>query len=263
MFAKLFNWFARRKELRRKLILSDPFPEHWLETIARSARFYARLSDDEQRRLRDHILIFTAEKKFLGCDGLEITDDIKVTVAAAACVLLLGIPHLDIFPRLHEVIVYPHHLTDTTDAIGPDGRRYQIRSVRAGEAWRRGPVLLAWDSVKQSVAKPRDGYNVVFHEFAHVLDWQSGSADGVPPLETKEQYTRWDRVFFQEFDDFVDANRRGRSVFIDPYGANHPAEFFAVATEHFFEQSRQLERHRPRLFRLLADFYHQDPTNWH
>ncbi len=262
MFEKLFNWLGRRRARRREQILTEPFPESWLDILARNAAFYARLSDEAQRRLRDNIQILVAEKQFIGCAGLEITDEIKVTVAASAGVLLLGIPHLGIFPPLREVIIYPHHLTDTTDAIGPDGRRYEIRHVRAGEAWRRGPVLLAWDSVRQSVARPREGYNVIIHEFAHVLDWQSGVADGIPPLESKGQYDRWNRVFFQEFDDFVDANRRGRSIFIDPYGASSPAEFFAVATEHFFEQSRQLKRHRPRLFRLLADFYHQDPIQW-
>jgi Mlc titration factor MtfA (ptsG expression regulator) len=260
--ARLFKWLDRRRARRKQKILSEPFPESWLEVLARNATFHARLSEEAGRRLRENIQIFVAEKKFVGCADLEITDDIEVTVAANACVLLLGIPHLDVFPRLHEVIIYPNHLTDTTDAIGPDGRHYQIRQVRAGEAWRRGPVLLAWDSVERSVARPRDGYNVIFHEFAHVLDWQSGSADGIPPLESKEQYARWERVFFQEFDEFVEADRFGRSALIDPYGASHPAEFFAVATEHFFEQSRQLKRYRPRLHRLLADFYQQDPTQW-
>ncbi|MGD2110698.1 MAG: zinc-dependent peptidase [Phycisphaerae bacterium] len=262
MLARLVNWLDRRRARRRDRILAEPFPDAWLDVLARNATFYARLSESAQRQLRDNIQILVAEKQFVGCAGLKITDEIKVTVAANAGVLLLGLPHLDVYPRLREIIIYPKHLRDTTEAIGPDGRRYQIHHVRAGEAWRRGPVLLAWDSVKHSIARPHDGYNVILHEFAHVLDWQTGDADGVPPLESKEQYERWTRVFFDEFDDFVDADMRGRSIFIDPYGASHPAEFFAVATEHFFEQSRQLKRHRPRLFRLLADFYKQDPTQW-
>jgi Mlc titration factor MtfA (ptsG expression regulator) len=260
VFAGFIHWLAGRRKRRREQILSEPLPESWLAIVRRSALFYERLPEDQQRRLCEHTLIFVAEKQFLGCAGLTITDEIKVTIAAGACVLLLGVPHLDVFPRLREVIVHPHDLTDTVDAVGPDGRRYAIRETRSGEAWRRGPVLLAWDSVRHSVARPHDGYNVVLHEFAHVLDMQSGSADGMPPLESREQYKTWNSVFYKEFDAFVEASRRGRSTFLDPYGASHPAEFFAVATEHFFEQSRRLKQNHPRLFRLLADFYHQDPT---
>jgi Mlc titration factor MtfA (ptsG expression regulator) len=231
--------------------------------VHRKATFYRCLPADQQQRLREYIRVFVAEKAFLGCAGLEITDEIKVTVAANACVLLLGVPHLDVFPRLVEIIVYPHSLTDTVEAVGPDGRRYRIRESRAGEAWRRGPVLLAWNTVRRSVASPHDGYNVLFHEFAHVLDMQGGSADGMPPLESKAGYEAWETVFYREFDDFVEASRRGRSTFIDPYGADHPAEFFAVATEHFFEQARHLKKHHPELYGLLAGFYRQDPTQWH
>lgn len=262
MIGRILRWFTSRKDRRRRHIIGEPFPELWLRVVRLSVPFYEQLSSDRQRRLRQCIQVFVTEKQFLGCAGLKITDEIRVTIAAGASVLLLGVPHLDVFPRLREVIVYPHDFTETTEAIGPDGRPYEIRKTRAGEAWRRGPVVLAWNSVRRSVASPGDGYNVVYHEFAHVLDLQNGSADGMPPLESAAQAEAWTKTFYPAFEAFVRETRRGRSTFIDPYGAGHPAEFFAVATEHFFEQPDQLHRNQPSLFGLLADFYHVDPTQW-
>lgn len=262
MIGGVLHWLFGRKDRRRQRIIAELFPASWLSTVRRSVHFYEQLSSDRQRRLRQTVQIFLAEKQFLGCAGLDVTDEIKVTIAAGACALLLGVPHLDVFPRLREVIVYPHDFTETTEAIGPDGRPYEIRKTRAGEAWRRGPVVLAWNSVRRSVASPRDGYNVVYHEFAHVLDMQNGIADGMPPLESAAQVEAWTKTFYPAFKAFVQETRRGRSTFIDPYGAGHPAEFFAVATEHFFEQPAQLHRNQPALFRLLADFYRLDPTQW-
>lgn len=252
--------FFGRKARRRERILREPFPNDWEPIVRRTVRFYSQWADDLRRRLRECVQIFVAEKQFVGCAGVEITDEIKVTVAAGACLLLLGLPDLDVFPRLREVIVYPHDWTDSIEAIGPDGRPYQIHHTRVGEAWRRGPVVLAWDSVQRSVAAPCDGYNVVYHEFAHVIDLQGGMADGIPPLGSRDEAENWTDVFFREFDDFVHASRAGRLTFIDPYGASHPAEFFAVATEHFFEQSRQLKLNHPALYDLLAGFYQQDPA---
>ena len=260
MFKRILKFITNRKARRRERLLAAPFPEAWLGIVRRAAPVYMRLPTNRQELLRNTIRIFIAEKEFVGCGGLEITDEIKVTVAAGASLLLLGMPRLDVFPRLREVIIYPHDWTDTVEAVGPDGRRYQIHNPRAGEAWRRGPVVLAWDSVKRSVASPRDGYNVIYHEFAHVIDMQNGAADGIPPMESRALHDKWLRVFFAEFDAFVEDDRRGRSTFIDPYGASHPSEFFAVATEHFFEQPRQLRRHHAELYALLAEFYGQDPA---
>ncbi len=259
----MFKWLNRlfaRKARRRNQLLVQPFPEAWLQLIQRRTAFYRHLKADQQRLLRDMVRIFIAEKQFVGCNGIQITEPMQVIVAAEACRLLLGISHLDVFPRLKEIIVYPHDFTEKTDAIGPDGRSYPIHRTRAGEAWRRGPVILAWNSVMNSIASPHDGYNVIIHEFAHVIDMQDGGADGIPPLLTKTEYERWTKVFFEEFNSFVLADRRGTERFIDPYGASSPSEFFAVASEHFFEQPDLLQRIHPRLYELFRDFYHQDPA---
>lgn len=261
MLRRLAKWLFGGKARRRAAMLDGPFPANWLAALRLAAPFESRLSDEARSRLRDFVRIFIAEKQFVGC-GLDVTDEMKVAIAAGACVLLLGVPHLDVFPRLLEVIVYPHDWSDSIEAIGPDGRRYEIRNARAGEAWRRGPVVLAWNSVERSVASPCDGYNVVTHEFAHVIDMQSGAADGIPPLATRAEREEWTRVFFREFQAFVQADRRGGMTFIDPYGATHPAEFFAVASEHFFEQAGPLARRHPELYALLKSFYRQDPAAW-
>lgn len=252
----------RRRRLRREAILGQRFPDEWLRVIRRCGPFYRGLSRENQRILRECIQVFVAEKEFLGIGDLKITDEIKVTVAAPACLLLVGIPHLGIYPRLREVIVYPRDFGDIVEAVGPDGRPYRIPRMRSGEAWRRGPVVLAWDGVKRSIARPCDGYNVIFHEFAHVLDMQAGIVDGAPPLETRQQQAAWSRVFNAEYKAFIEASRRGRQTFLNPYGASNPAEFFAVATEHFFEQPRELKTTHPRLYAQLEIFYRQAPARW-
>lgn len=259
------SWFDRlfrRQRLRRKALVGRPFPADRLRVLRRAVSFYRSMPADHQRVLREAVQIFIAEKAFLGIGDLDVTDEIKVTVAGQACVLIVGLPHLDVYPRLREVIVYPRGFGQVVEAVAPDGRRIKIPQMRAGEAWRRGPVVLAWDSVQHAIARPRDGYNVVFHEFAHVLDMQAGLADGVPPLASKAEHAAWSRVFNAEFTAFVEANRRGSRTFLNPYGASEPAEFFAVVTEHFFEQPRELAAHHPALYEQLRTFYAQDPAKW-
>ncbi len=257
-----FDRLFRRRRLRHQAIVGRPFPDDWLRFTQRSLPFYRRLPAEHRRALREGIQIFIAEKEFLGIGHLEITDQIKVTIAASACLLVVGIPELGVFPRLGEVIVHPHDFGDVVEAVGPDGRRYRIHQTRAGEAWRRGPVVLAWDSVRRSVARPCDGYNVLFHEFAHVLDMQAGIADGSPPLGSKQRQATWSRVFEAEYQAFREEGRRGRLTFLDPYGASNPAEFFAVVTEHFFEQPQELKARHRQLYDQLKGFYCQDPAKW-
>lgn len=259
----LFDWLSRRKQRRRTEIAAAPFPREWERILSGNVDAYNRLPVDQPPRLQKLVQVFVAEKMFIGSGGVQIDDEIKVTVAGQACILLLGLPELDVFPHVREIIVYPHDFGEIVDAVAPDGRRYRIPAELAGQAWHRGPVLLAWDSVEHSVVSPRDGYNVVYHEFAHALDMQTGGrADGVPPLATKEQFAAWSRVFDAEYAAFREADRRGEPTFIDPYGASNPAEFFAVVTEHFFEQPRRMRTKHPELYEQLRLFYRQDPVRW-
>jgi MtfA peptidase len=260
----LFDWLFRRKQRRRERILSQPFPDAWLDILRVNVRQYERLSDEHQQLLRELAQLFLAEKEFIGSGGQKLTDEIKVTIAGQACLLLLGLPHLGIYPRLREIIVYPRNFGEVVEAVGPDGRPYRIPHRHAGEAWRGGPVVLAWDEVQHSVCSPCEGYNVVFHEFAHVLDMMTGGgADGVPPMLSNDQYAAWSRVFDAAYQSHLQAARTGEPTFLDPYGANSPSEFFAVLTEHFFEQPRQLKARHPQLYDQLRGFYRQDPARWH
>ena len=169
----MFGFLKRR---RREKIRSRPFPRDWLNILRRNVPYYSRLSDDEQRQLQDHIKVFLSEKRFAGCGGLDITDEIRVTVAAHACILLLN-RQGDYYPRMKSIFVYPHECFSERRVGQPDGVGVAGEFARLGESWYRGPVVLSWDSLTSGVADRRDGFNVVLHEFAHQLESESGAVE--------------------------------------------------------------------------------------
>ena len=197
------------------------------------------------------------EKDWEGCGGLEMTDEIRVTIAAQACLLILNIEH-EYYRRVTSILVYPAAYK-TMPSRGRDG---VIREGQAnlGEAWLRGPVVLSWDDARRGALDPKDGHNLVFHEFAHKLDMLDGAADGTPPLADQETLRQWVQTMTREFAALRDAAERGRKTVLDTYGATNPAEFFAVATECFFEKARQLRQRHPSVYELLKDYYQQDPA---
>ncbi|HUN82315.1 MAG TPA: M90 family metallopeptidase [Phycisphaerae bacterium] len=205
---------------------------------------------------------FIKEKEFWGSRELPVTDEMRVIVAAQACVLVLNLDRLGLYPQTREVVIYPRQFGQNLEAVGPDGAVYAVDLSRTGEVSRRGPVLLDWQSVLQSAANPGDGHNVVFHEFAHALDYLSGEANGAPPLERPEDYAEWSKVLTEEHRALMAAASMGRRILLDPYGAQNPAEFFAVATEHFFEQGRRMQRAHPALYAQLRKFYGLNPAEW-
>jgi hypothetical protein len=255
----MFNWFKNR---RRQRLLAERFPGDWLDILSRNVPFYAWLPATKQDQLRDDLRIFIAERQWVGCSGLEITDEMRVTIAAQACLLVLCIRPTYHYDRIKSLLVYPgpyRHPQRRWNSAGPtlfDGQ------VLLGEAWHRSPIVLAWQSVQEGVSDPHDGDNVVFHEFAHHLDGLDGSVDGTPPLESREQYRAWDAVTFAEFNRLVRASRDGKPSFLRYYGATNQAEFFAVATENFFERGPAMRRELPELYGVLRDFYRQDTANW-
>lgn len=241
---------------------ANSLPDDWQRTVARSVPHYRFLSPDERQRAYDLIERFIAEKEFWGNRDLAVTPHMKLVVAAQACLLILNIPRLGLFPETKEVILYPDDFGQSLDAIGPDGRTYHIDQSRIGEASRRGPVLLAWEHVKQSAFDRLDGRNVVFHEFAHALDYLNGEADGAPPLAEAGDFAEWSRIMSSELRALRAAASMGRRTLLDPYGAESPAEFFAVATEHFFEDGRRMKRNHPALYAQLRAFYKQETADW-
>jgi Mlc titration factor MtfA (ptsG expression regulator) len=246
------------KNWRRRRLDKLPFPAAWLTILRKRVPYYRLLSPDEQAELRKLIRVFLSEKKFEGCGGLAITDEIRVTIAAQACILLLNREH-DYYGGLHSILVYPNSYVAPAKFVDDLGVVHEGDEGRLGEAWLRGAIILSWDEVRRDAHDFQDGRNVTFHEFAHQLDQQDGSFDGAPLLEKPSHYRSWARVLMKEYQALGRAAERGQETLIDQYGATEPAEFFAVVTEAFFEMPEALKEEHPELYEELKKFYHQDP----
>lgn len=246
---------------RRKRLKHRPFPPLWSAILDNHLPIYPRLSPDERRRLQGHIQVFLAEKQFIGCGGLQVTEEMKLTIAAVSCLLLLN-ERGEYFPKLRSILIYPNaYVVNETAAIG----NYVVeerRVTRLGESWTQDQVILAWEQVKQDTSNWSDGHNVVLHEFAHQLDQEDGKAEGVPILHRQSDYPIWARVMTIEYQQLCHNVQQGIKTVMDSYGAIHPAEFFAVATETFFEKPQQLLSQHPALYEALQRYYLLDPVRW-
>jgi Mlc titration factor MtfA (ptsG expression regulator) len=254
--------FSLLKERHRHRLKSRPFPKNWLQIIRRNVAFFVRLSAADQSELLGHIQVFLAEKRFEGCGGLEITDEIRVTIAAQACLLLLH-RKTNYFPRLVTVLVYAstYMVEEHRHVEGPLWE--EGRMPRLGETGRQlGTMVLAWDAVKSGAADPSDGKNLVLHEFAHQLDFENYASDGVPALATRKQQLSWREVMRTEFASLRAAEETGIPILLDTYGATNPAEFFAVSTEAFFERPKMLRAYHPRLYGELQSYFQQNPIEF-
>jgi Mlc titration factor MtfA (ptsG expression regulator) len=256
----MFEWWTQH---RRRKLLEQPFPDAHRTVLERNVRHYRRLDPDAQRRLRELVQVFVAEKHWEGCGGLVLDDEVRVTIAAQACMLVLELPH-NLYADVESILVYPSTVLRPEAQAGVFIRpRTPVVSgpiALLGEAHRGGPVVLAWDRVLRDSQHPRAGHNLVYHEFAHKLDMLDGHADGTPPLATRAQRQRWHDACERAFLDLRARAERGEHTFMDEYGATDEAEFFAVATEHFFEAPRALRTGAPQLYEVLRDFYRQDPA---
>jgi MtfA peptidase len=252
----MFGWLSLR---RRARVRQQPFPAAWSAIIEKNVPYVAQLPAADRDELIGHVKVFLAEKNFEGCGGLEIDDEVRVTIAAQACVLLLH-RETDYYPQLMSILVYPSTYFAPPGQRTPDGMVSDDPQARLGESRTRDVVVLAWDSVLSGAADIHDGHNVVLHEFAHQLDQESGGGDGVPELPKRSMYVAWARVLGHDFNQLVDDVQHNHRNVIDQYGATNPAEFFAVATETFFEKPRQLRAKHPELYEELAMFYRQDPA---
>jgi Mlc titration factor MtfA (ptsG expression regulator) len=253
----MFGFFKRR---RRARLRSAPFPAAWREIIEKNVPYYVRLPEADRRELEGLVQVFIAEKHFEGCGGLELTDEIKITIAAQACLLLLH-RETDIYPRLITILVYPsaYVVPRRVEHIG-GGTFLEGEAALLGESWPTGVVVVSWDNVKARPSDMRHGQNLVLHEFAHQLDREDGAFDGAPLLEEPGQYAGWARVLSAEFERLRRHSRLGRPTVLDEYGASDPAEFFAVATESFFVKPHVLQKRHPKLYDELRSFYRQDPA---
>jgi len=297
----LFRFLRRR---RREELLTTTMPADWQAFIEGGVPDFDTFASAARARLTNFVRWFVAEKHWEGCGGLELTDEIRVTIAAGACLLVLELD-FDMLNRVKTVLVYPTEyiapkrsviLPGMLEAEEDEDDSEDHGSARLGEAWYRGPVILSWRDVAraaklhrrdlelarerqrdsaQLAAEPAQAgrqqrkrgsgrhsqrANVVAHEFAHQLDMLDRTVDGTPPLADKRQYATWTRVMTAEFQQLNDDFDRGRPTFLDPYATTNPAEFFAVATETFFEQPQALATEQSELYGVLRDFYRQDPA---
>ena len=257
-------WFWREPilgEWRRSRIRSRPFPAEWRQILRRRVPYFHSLPADLQLQLKKRIQVFLAEKPFIGCAGLSVTEEMRVTIAAQACLLVLN-RRGECFSGLRQILVYPDpFLVDKVHADG-SGVLQDRRQVLAGESWSIGQVVLSWEDVLEGAETADDGHNVVIHEFAHQLDQENGRANGAPPMAGHGRRARWSRVLGDEFDALRSSVAEGRPSLFGSYGASDPAEFFAVISEVFFEQPAEMAASHAALYRLLSEFYRVDPLSW-
>ena len=261
----LVAWLAGQPlltELRRARIRRRPFPAEWREILRRRVPYVRSLPADLQLQLKKHMQVFLAEKPFIGCAGLEVTDEMRITVAAQACLLLLNRRRSSYYPRLRQILLYPGAFLVNRVHTDSAGVLQDQRRALSGESWSQGQVILSWQDTVDGAAVIDDGQNVVIHEFAHQLDQENGEANGAPLLSGRRHYARWSKVMVTEFAKLQAQAEEQEPSLLNHYGATNPAEFFAVASEVFFEQPQQLAAEHPALFSELAGFYRLNPLSW-
>ncbi len=254
----LLFWLPKYRVRRA---IARPFPRSYAKILRRNVPHYSRLPADLQLQLKRLIQQFLLEKKFVGCAGLKVSTEMKLTIAGKACLLLLN-RATPVYPKLSFILLYPSAFIVPRTELAAGGLVTHSHQTLLGESWSDDRVILAWDHVKRRSADAAPGHDVVLHEFAHQLDSESGSTNGAPYMDSRARYARWSAVFVQEFALLQQAARQHAAGVIDPYGASSPAEFFAVATEAFFEKSAALAQEHPALFAALQEYYCVDPREW-
>lgn len=248
---------------RNRYLRSKPLSGEQRRLLAECLPLFQHLSPQQQQELEANIGLFLHDKEFVGCEGLQVTEPMRVAVAAHACLLLLGRENR-CYPNLYTVLLYP----DTY--VAQETRREGYvettgHSAREGEAHYRGPVVLSWGDLQQNMQRPERGHNVALHEFAHKLDEEDGYYDGRPLFDSAGEGQHWAEVLRPEFERLQRRRnhrerKKDKPTILDIYGAQSPAEFFAVATEAFFVISARMREIHPQLYRELCHFYRLDPA---
>jgi MtfA peptidase len=246
----------RRRRLREQA--ADPA---WEQILERRFVAWRRLPAVDRTELLGHTRVLLAEKQFEGCGGFELTDEARVLIAAQASLLLLH-RESDYYPALMSILVYPDAYVVPVQYDAGGGLVVEDEIDHIGESWDTGSLIVSWKDVLRGAAGNDRGCNVVLHEFAHQIDGETGETDGVPPIDDPALLERWLTVFEREYDRLCELSDRRRRTFIDEYGAEHPSEFFAVATEHFFMEPATFSKRHAELYRVLAEFWKQDPNTW-
>ena len=247
----LHTWSRHRQ---REEVRARPLPDEHRALLMEEVPIYARLPEEIRQKLDGALQVFLHEISFEACGGLEgITDEMRLVIGSQAVLLLIESGYRD-FGQLRSVLVYPDAYR-VMDEFG-------MEDIRLGESWDTGSVVLSWQSVRAGSSNPEDGLNVVLHEFAHQIDQVDGEADGLPILKRRDDYREWAEAFGASFDLLCERVNKGQRTVLDDYGATNPAEFFAVATETFFEKPTQLHREHPDVYDEMRRFYGLDPLSW-
>ncbi len=262
IIAGVIFWVAFWPRIRLQRIYRQAFPSTWQSILEKRLPFTAKLTPELKQQLQNLVKLFMADKKYIGCGGLKINDDIRVTIAAQACLLILNRPNNQ-YSDLQSILVYPSTFVASREIRDDLGLVSTNHIALLGESWSQGKVILAWDNVEKGVCNFHDGHNVVLHEFAHQLDNESGSHNGAPLLNTRGAYKSWAHIFATEFENLQQDAVSNRRNLLDHYGSTNPAEFFAVATETFFERPLEMHQQHSELYRQLMSFYRLDPRLWH
>ena len=250
----------RLRRFRRKKLFDMPISDSYRRILQRNVPLYGRMPPELRRQLEGHVNVLLDEKRFTGCAGQEMSDEIRLTIAGHAGLLLLNRPG-EYFPDFTSILVYPD--TYIADEVSYDGEvEIHEQVARAGESWERGPVVLSWQDIVHGLSGEADGMNVILHEFAHKLDEQNGDTEGAPLLGSDADYAEWARVLSEEFAALEKSVHAGEEALLDDYALHSPAEFFAVATEVFFEKPDEMRRMLPKLYAQLAGYYRVDPAGW-
>ncbi len=252
------------KKWQRKRLIKKSFSDEQLTILKKNVPYYHSLPTPLQEKLTGLTQIFLNEKKFEGCAGLELTNEIKISIAAQASILLLGMDDLSYFYEdLRSILVYPQKYVAKIKQRNNGIFVEEGYEHRQGEAWSHGYVVLAWDEVQKGASDVSDGQNLVFHEFAHQLDYEYGATNEIGSQNTESTYLTWARVLGREYKNFLSTLKQNQQTLIDEYGATNPAEFFAVVTELFFEKPNELCQKHPQLYQEFTEFYQQDPIQYY
>jgi len=249
---------------RRKRIQAEVFPAPWRKILQRRVPLVSRMPAHLQLQLKKRMQVFIAEKSFIGCAALKVTQEMRVVIAAQACLLLLN-RSTDYFGQVRQILLYPGAFVVNRSTTDGAGVLQEHRQALAGESWSQGQIILSWQDALEGAADPCDGRNVVIHEFAHQLDQENGAPRGAPPPalgDTRHNAQRWADVFQAAYAHLQGQEFMGEQGLLNHYGAKDPAEFFAVVSEVFFEQGQALLQAYPDLYRELCGYYKVDPAAW-
>ncbi|WMS89670.1 zinc-dependent peptidase [Pseudoalteromonas sp. HL-AS1] len=263
LFVVIFwRWPSIQNRLWRSKYKDFALNSQQKDILLRCMPIYKKMTDADREKLERHITWFLNEKRFVGCDGLRLTSAMKLIVAADACVLALNKPW-PLYRNVKEILLYPSAYYAPQSTRDSAGLVSYHNTVRLGESWPGGTLVLSWHDVLEGNRLPSDGHNLVFHEFAHQLDQETGKTTGTPILKSSADYKEWGRVFSRAFTQLKSHVAYSMPHVIHSYGATNEAEFFAVLTETFLEKPAELRRYDPEIYSMLVNYYQFDPIVWH